>query len=249
MGVPNSFGAITKGSGAFSRRWASTHGGNAVDPYITGYFFINFSYLPNLLSYVNQSNSGASPYSTLSDIKNAMHSSCTSVTLPGGTVNKTDFNGLGNIKFSSVTNVEYDNTATLRFTEWSGAPIYKIIHGWVKMIRDYRSGVSPLQTGGVTKADWAASMYYWTTKPDGKSVDTAFALTGMFPLRDPIDMFGHDLTAIDKLELDIDFNVDVLWEESWVYNKCEELASQYAQNYGNINSITSATNAYGQEDS
>jgi len=55
--------------------------------------------------------------------------------------------------------------------------------------------------------------------------------TGMFPTKDPTDMFGHDLEAIDKLELDIDFSLDVLYHESFTFERCQNLATQYADKF------------------
>lgn len=243
MVVPNSFNAIMKGTGAFSRRWGST-GVDAVDPYVTGYFFTKFSYLPDgILDVIRQKNSNC-PYSNMGDIKNALTSSCLSVNIPGGTVNKTDMTGLGGLTYGYPVNVTYDNTISMRFSEWQGAPIYMIISAWVKLMRDYRSGTST----ATQKSQFAASMYYWTTAPDGLTVSNAFCFTGMFPLRDPSDQFSHDLAANDKLETDIDFNTDVRWDEKWVYAKCSDFASEYYNLYGGVNASSSPVNIYGQVD-
>jgi len=243
MVVPNSFNAIKSGSGAFTRRWGSS-AIDAVDPYITGYFFIRFTNFPDLIPILNQMYSD-NPYSSGIDMKNALQSSCTSVTIPGGTVNKTDMYGLGGIKYGYPTNVEFDNTISLRFNEWQGAPIYRIISAWVKLIRDYRSGSAT----ATTKSDFAASMYYWTTAPDGKSIATAFLFTGIFPMRDPADQFGHDLTANDKLETDIDFNADVMWQEKSISDRCQRYANEYYNTYGGVHNTSSIVNTYGDADS
>jgi len=238
MAVPQSFGAVTGDRGmGFTRRWAA-NSGDAVDPYITGYFFTKWAHFPSLGDMYNTTYPSDDAFRGTADVKNALTSSCTSVTMPGGTVNKTDLYGLGGLKYGYPTNVEYDNTLTMRFTEWQGAPIYKIIASWVKVMRDYRTGVATYNT----KSNFAASMYYWTTAPDGVSVASAFLFTGLFPLRDPSDQFGHDLTANDKLETDIDFNVDVVWQEEYITNKCQGFANT-AKSVGSANA-----QSYGYED-
>jgi hypothetical protein len=240
---------MTSGDNNFSRRWGGTRV-KTVDPYITGYHFINFVYLPSTLeanvtgSFKNLGglNAGA--------IKNVLASACLSVTIPGATVNKAEFNGLGNIKFAVPSNVDWDNTVTIRFLESSGLPILGIMHGWVRMIRDYRAGVSALsEQGQYTKSNYAATMYYWTTEPNGKQVEYHSCMTGMYPLKDPTDQFGHDITAYDKLEIDIDWNVDYLWHEAWTESDCQSLAEKYWGAFGggaNNSSMINGTYSSGE---
>lgn len=245
--APNSFNSsIMEDSvlhNQFSRRWGSNNPATAVDPYITGYHFIKFRHFPSLTNMLAEAGHS---YAEGGE-KRVLESSVTSVTIPGATVNKAEFQGLGGIRWFYPTNADWDNTITLRFTEWAGAQIHAIIHAWVKMISDYRAGVMRTNqetNTAPTKADFTASMFYWTTRPDGLSVDYHSLATGMFPTKDPTDLFGHDLTAIDKLELDIDFSVDVLWHESFTRRLCQEFANVYfgkfdngvITNYGNFDS-------------
>jgi len=220
MGAANAFAALKENR--FSRKWGGTTAGSAVDPYISGYFFTHWAAVPPKLHEYSPiaSNSGVSDSGTVTDV---LHAACLAVTIPGGTVNKAEFAGLGGVKWSAPTNVEYDNTVTLKFLEFSTLPILAIMHGWVRLIRDYRTGVSPLVGGDAyTKSNYAGTMYYWTTKPDGQTIEYAACLTGVFPLKDPTDQYGGDLATIDKLELDIDFNVDYIWHEDWVVTQCEQ---------------------------
>lgn len=227
----NSFAPMFNKSNRFSRRWSGT-ARNAVDPYITGYFFVHYSYLPEQLGKVVAHAGGPDGLSDNGDIASTLSSSCLSVTLPGGTVNKAEFIGLGGIKWSAPTNVDYDNICSMRFLEASSCPILGIMHGWVRMMRDYRAGVSTLDKSewgnlNYQKANYASTMYYWTTKPDGRNVEFYSCLTGMFPLKDPMDQFGHDLSAIDKLEIDIDFNCDYVWRQPWTKSRCQDLANNF----------------------
>lgn len=238
-----SFAPLTNASNQFSRKWSGTQG-SAVDPYVTGYHFIYFAYLPPSLGANIKYAGGPDGLEKPNEIKSFLHSSCLSVTLPGGTLNKAEFNGLGNTRFAVPTNYDYDNTATVRFLEFSGLPVLAIFHGWARMIRDYRTGVSNLDTDpdSYTKSNYAATMFYWTTQPNGKFIEEYECLTGMFPMKDPRDQYGHDVTSIDKLEVDIDFNVDTMWHESWVRDRCTSLASTYYNS-------TSTVQGYGTADS
>lgn len=247
----NTFVRMSNGSNRFSRRWGTVS--SSVDPYITGYHFIYFSYLPPSLSknvkFVGK-NTGVDINN--GDIKNLLASACQSVTIPGATVNKAEFNGLGNTKWAAPSNVDWDNNCTIKFLEASGLPIFSTIHGWVRMIRDYRSGVSTLDSSSgdnqYTKSNYAATCFYWTTEPNGKMVEYHCCMTGLFPSKDPTDQFGHDLTAYDKLELDIDFNVDYLWHEGWTWSFAQQKANEYYGVWGGLNGGGVVSVGYGRQD-
>lgn len=224
MGLANSFAAIERNR--FSRKWGGSKE-DTVDPYISGYFFTHWAYLPPKLADAIKYAGGNDGISSNSEVQNILRSSCLSVTLPGATLNKAEFTGLGGVKWSTPTNTDWDNTVTAKFLEFSTLPILSIIHGWTRMIRDYRTGVTLLQgsEGEYSRANYAATAYYWTTKPDGKLVEYYACLTGLYPLKDPTDQYGGDLTTYDKLELDVDFNCDTVWHETWVKDRCQSLSN------------------------
>lgn len=209
----------------FDRNFGGTVKGVA-DPYISGYHFIKFvklpPKLPEFVSYGDGQRAGLAE----EDIPKLLNASCLSVTPPGGTLNKTEFTGLGGVKFAVPTNVDYGNTLTIKFLEFSSLPILSTIGGWVRMIRDYRTGTSQLDSdeGDYTKANYAGTIMYWTTKPDGKHVEFSALYTGTFPTKDPMDLYTGDLTAVDKLEVDVEFNVDWIWHENWVHEKAQSYA-------------------------
>lgn len=203
------------------------------DPYISGYHFIRWLKLPDQLPNFIKDGDGEnmSGIKTLDQIANFLESSCQSVTPPGGTLNKTEFTGLGGIKWSVPTNIDYTNSVTIKFVEFTHVPILNIFHGWVRMIRDYKTGVSHLNKhdSDYTKSAYTGSLIYWTTKPDGVTVEYSAAYTGMFPTKDPQDLFVSDLSSVDKLEIDMEFNVDWIWHEFWVHQKAQEFAYEHAQ--------------------
>lgn len=210
----------------FTRKFGGTLVGVA-DPYLSGYHFIFFEYLPpSLPKYCSSFNSGIS---SDVEIKAVLTSSCLSVTPPGGTLNKVEFTGLGGIKWAVPGAIDYGNSVSIKFLEFNRTPLLDIFHGWFKLIRDYRTGVTDLidgdQGAGYTKATYASVMYYWTTAPDGITVEYFACYDGVFPTKDPQDLYGSDVETVGKVEMEIEFNVDYAWREPWVFNKCQMYAS------------------------
>ena len=204
-----------------------TFGGTTVgtaDPYLTGLFGIQFAKLPAALE------SRVNPYdiSSNNEVRKILAGTCISVTPPGGTLNSQDYTGLGGIKSGVPSNIDYGNVVTLRFVEMNGIPVFRIIHEWFKMIRDYRFGASNLQETasltGYSKRTFSGLLYYWTTAPDAKTVEFAACYDGVYPTKDPQDLFGSDIDTVGRLDIDIDFHIDTPWQESWVKTKCQEFA-------------------------
>lgn len=241
MAIKNSF--INVPNNRLTRNFGGTVAGVA-DPYITGYHFIYFAKLPaNLASYALLPDVGT--------VQNLLAGACLSVTPPGGTLNKVEFTGLGGIKWAVPANIDYGNSVSVKFLEFNGLPILNTFHGWVKMIRDYRTGTTDLIEGdqltGYSKSSYAALMYYWTTAPDAKTVEYYACYDGVFPTKDPQDLFTSDVETVGRLDIEIEFNVDYIWHEDWVKAKCQSLAdsvysikSDVIEKYGSdvINSAT-----------
>jgi len=228
MAAKTSF-SVTRDN-VFSRKFGGTSIGVA-DPYVTGYHFIWFDQLPAKLvtSLVNYK--GISGISTNAEIQRVLAASCLSVTPPGGTLNKVEYTGLGGIKWAVPGNIDYGNTVSVKFFEFNKTPILDVMHGWVKMIRDYRTGASDLddselvgQSDGYSKSQYAGLMYYWTTAPDGLTVEYYACYDGVFPSKDPQDLFTSDVETVGRLDVEIEFNVDYAWHEDWVHTKCQGFA-------------------------
>jgi len=208
-----------------TRRFGGTLVGVA-DPYVTGYHYIYLDKLPKKLpEYVRSGNANVSDNE---DIAKVMAATCLSVTPPGGTLNKVEFTGLGGIKWAVPGNIDYGNTVSVKFFEFNKTPLLDILHGWVKMIRDYRTGTSNLtddaEGDGYTKSTYSCLMYYWTTAPDGYNVEYYACYDGVFPQKDPQDLFTSDVETVGRLDMEIEFNVDYAWHEPWVFRKCQEFA-------------------------
>jgi hypothetical protein len=217
----------------YTRKLGGTSIGVA-DPYVTGYHFIWFDKIPNgLAKAIQLNNSGIAGGSGIQDeqeIKKVLAATCLSVTPPGGTLNKVEYTGLGGVKWAVPGNIDYGNTVSVKFFEFNKTPILDIMHGWVKLIRDYRTGVASasLEDGaegvGYSKRTYAGLMYYWTTAPDGVTVEYYACYDGMFPAKDPQDLFTSDVETVGRLDVEIEFNVDYAWHEPWVFKKCQGFA-------------------------
>lgn len=210
------------------------------DPYVTGYHFVWFDKLPPEIAKYTQT--GVSKLSNPGDIQMVLAASCLSVTPPGGTLNKIEYTGLGGVKWAVPGNIDYGNSVSIKFLEFNRTPILDIMHGWVKLIRDYRTGVSNIpdndEGDSYTKSTYAALMYYWTTAPDARTVEYYAAYDGVFPAKDPQDLFTSDVETVGRLDVEIEFNVDYAWHEPWVLQKCQQLAES-------TNMTTSRSNVEG----
>jgi len=219
----------------FDRNFGGTTKGVA-DPYISGYSFIYFKTLPPQLATIMENDKSDLGWrggsGTLEEARRLLSASMLAVTPPGGTLNKAEFTGLGGTKWSVPTNIDYGNTLTIRFLEYSRLPVLDIFHSWFRLIREYRYGVTGLQGSfgptAYTKSAYTGTMLYWTTKPDGITVEYSACYAGCFPTRDPQDLYAGDIAANDKLELDMEFSIDWIWKEKWVREECQTMASLFA---------------------
>ena len=243
------------------RNWGGTNVTVACEPYVSGYSFIRFLHMPgDLTKVLDDSNESKGLYATHQKgpgdrrdhttqpaqtssaagiyLEHAMNS----VTPPGGTINKIEIQGLGGSKWAVPGAMDYNNTISIKYLEFSGLPIARIHRAWCNMIRDNRMGTTHMDAdgakhgGGYNKKNYAATMAYWTTKPDGVTVEFCAIYTGMFPTKDPMDLFSGDITSIDKLEIEIEYNVDMIYND----NKVRDYVQTIAKNgpYGSTYNTT-----------
>lgn len=231
----NSFAVAASNKNNFTRKFGTTSG-TEVQPFLSGKGFVEFTGLSRYIQIAANHNRNLTHRNPLdlNGIKSLLESTNLSLTIPGKTVNKTEFTGLGGITWGVPTNVQVDSTISMRFFELANTPLLSIFHGWCRLIQDTRNGVSLLGTaeaGGdvFLKQNYACNVFYWTTQPDGATIDYAACFTGVFPLRDPADQFGFDLASIDKVEMDIDFSFDYMFEEDWVYQQCTQFSTMRKQ--------------------
>ncbi len=227
MSMKYSFAEL--GQNIMTRKFGGTTIGVA-DPYTSGSHFIWFDILPPGLS--EYTKTGISGIDSISQMQNILAASCMSVTPPGGTLNKIEFTGLGGVKWAVPGNIDYGNTVSVKFLEFNKTPILDIMHSWIKLIRDYRTGATDLVDGadgdGYTKKTYAGLLYYWTTAPDARTVEYYACYDGIFPGKDPQDLFTSDVETVGRLDLEIEFNVDYAWHEPWVLEKCQKFSDNFS---------------------
>jgi len=225
MSLKNAF--VKTADNMLSRRWGG-HSVGVADPYITGYHFIWFDKLPIAITKpAGEADEVMGAFKDPGEIAKVLAATCTGVTPPGGTLNKIEFTGLGGVKWAVPGNLDYGNSVSVKFTEMQGLPITNLMHKWVKSIRDYRTGASQINDEGgqgYTKETYSSLMYYWTTAPDAETIEYYACYDGVFPTKDPADLHASDIESIGKLDIEIEFNVDYVWHEDWVHDKCKKFA-------------------------
>lgn len=227
------------GQNIFSRKFGGTTTGTA-DPYISGFWFCWFHRLPPQLtthiSTVVQGVTNVTGPLSNADIQNILTGAALSFTPPGITLNKTEFTGLGGIKWAVPTNIDHGNTISIKYLEFYGTPILTIHHAWVDLIRSHVTGDSNIVMNTTSKEattantgsgastprknQYSATVLYWTTTPDTNDVQYYASYTGVFPSKDPQDLFTGDVEAVDKLEIEIEYNADYMYHDRYTYDEC-----------------------------
>lgn len=236
-------------SGIRDRNFGGTNANIVAEPYVSGYAYTKWNISSSLQSALNatggtapgqffNSKNMANPVGKLGEnAQNILSATCTSVTPPDGRINTVEFNAIGGAKYQVPGSIEYGNQLQCRFTEFSGLPVFRVIHGWAQYIRNNKTGTTYLgsdKSGGAdyAKNNYSAVVLYWTTKPDGRTVEFAAAFSGVFPTQDPIEMFTGDITTVEKVELEISFNVDFVYTDKWVYDAAQAAADTNPYNPG-----------------
>ena len=224
-----------------NRNFGGTKNAYSCEPYISGYGFIKW-YLPpkNLEKYFQALKIPDGPHQTGSavttqDAEKYLSSACVGVTAPNQQIVGTTYDASAGVKFEDMTKVTNGNTLNIKYIEMSGIPIFKIHKAWVEYLRDAKSGFSvPMNYGGKPqqKTDYCGNVLYWTTKPDGITVEYAALYSGIYPTVDPQDAFSFDIASIDKTELDFSYHVDYIFTEPWVIKTAQKYAkmTEYGKN-------------------
>lgn len=95
------------------------------------------------------------------------------------------------------------------------------------MIRDNRTGLSNLSQGRYLQQNYSGIMLYWTTAPNGVDLQYYCAYDGLFPLKDPGDLYSSDVETVDKQEIEIEFNVNRPIRDEWVASKCAQKTQEF----------------------
>lgn len=187
-------------------------GGNIEqEPFVSGYIFAKFVlprqlFVPSIGPLISKVSSqvGSWVYSSI------LESTITSINIPSRSLSKTTINGIGGKKWSIPTSVDVGDSINAKFNEFSGTPVSQIITQWFDLIRDPVYHMSPLKE--YNKNEYGGKLLVWITNPTSREIEKVYLMTGLFPMRDPRDLFGGDITNIDRVEIDIEFNVDNVYD-------------------------------------
>lgn len=214
------------------RNFGGTKQTMVAEPYVSGYQYTYWK-LPDQLGevrgyYQSSMNEVSELFSSVTDMANVLSATCTSVTPPGVTLNTVEFNAIGGAKYYAPGSIEPGTELSCRFTEFSGLPVHGILHRWVEMIRHNRTGTTKLEGSDYAKNNYSGTVLYWTTKPDGKTVEYAAAYSGVFPKSSMLESFSGDITSVEKVELEVSFQIDFIYTEDWVYEAAQAKADEAA---------------------
>jgi hypothetical protein len=211
-----------------TRKFGGSNAQGVATPYTSGTFFLWFEPLPPLLmTYLESSGLG-----DISQVQKILAASCLSVTPAGNSLESIEFTGLGGVKWTVPGALTPTTEFSAKFLEFSKTPILNIFHSWIKIIRDYRLGITDVLLDsdagdGFTKDKYAGTAYYWTTAPDGANVEYYVCYDGVYPTKDPQDLYSGDVETVGRLDVDMTFKFDTMWHEDWVKTKCEGFAGAF----------------------
>ena len=192
---------------------------NTKEMYVTGYWYIIWTRLPDFLG---------------DDFNSIMRFSNKGLTLPDVTLSFAEANvgfaGAG--KVSVPTTIDVGTEFTLKFQEYSGLPVIKGIRKWVQAIRDPFTGTSKIknyswqQYTGECLAVLTKPVFGDAASPD-ELIEDAFLFTRCMPSNVPNSALNQDSTASDLVAPDINFKFSAMFNcEStieYAKSKLEEL--------------------------
>jgi hypothetical protein len=212
-----------------TRNFGGTNINNACEPYLTGYHFIKWFLPKTLQNYIGEYEiptlNGQTDLSGSGDktkiLGDILSAACMSFTPPGQSIEFVQYDGSCGVQWNNPVKVHYGSNINIKYTEMSGLPIYKIHKCWFDMIRDAHQGMAKGYEPDVThiRSNYAGKVLYWTTKPDGCTIEYYACYSGVMPEKDNGESFGSDIASIDKLEMDCSYKIDHIWTDRWVYEE------------------------------
>ena len=233
-----------------TRNFGGTSINYSCEPYLSGYCFIKW-YLPKtienfLSSYTPSSDNDQVGFDGGGGIKDSceqiLSAACVGVTPPGQSIDFVEYRGSCGVVWNNPMRVNYGHNLSIKYIEMSGLPVYRIHKCWLDMIRDAHQGVKekPYEFDvDFQRGNYAGSVLYWTTKPDGVTIEYCCAYSGVVPERDNQEAFAGDIASVDKVELDMSYRIDHLWTDAWVFKEVQKAQKekQYGGPGGNLWSI------------
>jgi len=150
------------------------------DPYITGWHFTKFI-LPSFTA----------EYISGMEHEIILDGHVMSVDLPKIEAEKyLDLSGQDKLRLTKTP-------ACVTFLEMSGTPIHHILTGWFQKVIEINKPGDHKTVG---------KLYYWTTQPNGRTLEYCCCLEDIYPLTNGDHNFSADITINDKLLYKMEFN-------------------------------------------
>ena len=226
---------IWTGRNLFNKRFSL--GLNQEDAYVSGYFGIRFQFgnILNDILKTGQFSAGGFDKSDVQEAHLMLSSLCEGVTtLPGGTLNVVDITAMGGAKWGAPGSVDHGDQVTLKFREMSNQPIKKFITAWTNLVRHTNTAMSELHTEGeagtgsdYTKRNFSADLVYWTSKPNGRDIEFAVKMNGVYPLSDLSSQISADIATVDGQTFDVNFHVDDLWWDTRTMLEAQGIVEEF----------------------
>ncbi len=193
-------GGAVQASSAFSNALDRGYQPDISDPYISGYYYILFTKVPDFIG---------------DNVLNVMRVANNAVTFPDITLNTTEivtgFGGSG--KVTHATSVDKSSDFSIKFNEYTGLPILNTAAQWQQAVRDYNVGLSAIQNYSLSA--YTGEVLVALAKPvlndvkdtqlDGGWLEKAFLFTKVFPTNVPFSLLNQEITSSDKIEVDLQF--------------------------------------------
>lgn len=234
------------------RKFDRNFGGNIkTEPYLSGYTFAKF-FIPSTISVrtIIDTSLGQMLNNLLYNVtteQNEMYnsileSSFVSTTIPSKSIQTITHNGLNGNNWHQPGGTTIDDTISMKFMEFSGTPVTQIIGEWIDLISSSPYNVSRLKN--FTKNEYQGKILIWNTSPNGKDIEKQYLFTGVFPTKDPRDLFGHDISSVDKIDVNIDFSFDKMFDSDRLpFQGISELQYNYQSKIRQgLNDLTSISN-------
>lgn len=200
----------------YSRFFGGGKGDNPIDVYVSGYHYLFITMQPRLKAFIIADclkTTGVAGQHVIGDPAGILNIHNISLTPPGVSLGKTTNNATGGAKWQTPTNLEIGDEIACKYNEYSGTPIYRIHRGWVNFIKNTNLGITESDQP-IYQEDYKATFLYATTRPDGKTIEFGAKFTGVWPTRSPTDVFASDVTNSDKVEIDMTYSIDHMYDNN-----------------------------------
>lgn len=209
---------------AFTNSSGYAHGNAQV--YTSGYFGVYFQLPDSITGMVGDNIYNAKEMLSSDNMAHMLASACTGFQPPDRQIEAIDIPRMGGSSWKQAGKMNLTNDVTIKFIEYSGAPISKIIGSWFSQIRKFETG-----TQFQPNINYKGHIYAWTVDPSLTTVQRAWCFAGAWPTQDPLTSFDNSIENIEKVELSVQFTCDYPYSDAqWVYTKCQDLNNQFKSN-------------------